>query len=212
MPPLAFTRSGAGAPLVLLHALGLSSRAWDPALPALAARFDVIAVDLPGFGDSAPLYGQAEVPPAMLAAERRGPARRPRRHRPARGRELPRRLGRAGTGRPPPGRVAHPALPGGPVAPEHPAVRRGQPAGLPLARPARDRTAVPPGELPAGPGPGPRPDPRPAYADDGRVRPRRGRVPGPLSRLRGGPGGHGPPPLPSHDAHHRPGHRGLRLT
>jgi pimeloyl-ACP methyl ester carboxylesterase len=52
---------------VLLHALGLSSRAWDPVLPALASRFDVIAVDLPGFGDSAPLYGQAEVPPAKLA-------------------------------------------------------------------------------------------------------------------------------------------------
>jgi pimeloyl-ACP methyl ester carboxylesterase len=67
MPPLAFTRSGSGAPLVLLHALGLSSRAWDPVLPALASRFDVIAVDLPGFGDSAPLYGQAEVPPAKLA-------------------------------------------------------------------------------------------------------------------------------------------------
>jgi pimeloyl-ACP methyl ester carboxylesterase len=67
MPPLAFTRSGTGAPLVLLHALGLSRRAWDPVLPALASRFDVIAVDLPGFGDSAPLYGQAEVPPAKLA-------------------------------------------------------------------------------------------------------------------------------------------------
>ena len=52
---------------MLLHALGLSRRAWDPVLPALAARFDVIAVDLPGFGDSAPLYGQAEVPPAALA-------------------------------------------------------------------------------------------------------------------------------------------------
>jgi pimeloyl-ACP methyl ester carboxylesterase len=67
MPPLAFTRSGSGAPLVLLHALGLSSQAWDPVLPTLASRFDVIAVDLPGFGDSAPLYGQAEVPPAKLA-------------------------------------------------------------------------------------------------------------------------------------------------
>jgi pimeloyl-ACP methyl ester carboxylesterase len=67
MPPLSVTRSGTGAPLVLLHALGLSRKAWDPVLPALAARFDVIAVDLPGFGDSAALYGQAEVSPAALA-------------------------------------------------------------------------------------------------------------------------------------------------
>jgi pimeloyl-ACP methyl ester carboxylesterase len=67
MPPLAFTRSGTGAPLVLLHALGLSRRSWDPVLPALAARFDVIAVDLPGFGESAPLPGPGEAPPAALA-------------------------------------------------------------------------------------------------------------------------------------------------
>ena len=72
MPPLAFTRSGTGPPLVLLHALGLSRRVWDPVLPALAARFDVIAVDLPGFGDSAPLNEQAmekqsEVSPTELA-------------------------------------------------------------------------------------------------------------------------------------------------
>lgn len=72
MTPLAVTRSGTGPPLVLLHALGLSRRAWDPVLPALTTRFDVIAVDLPGFGDSAPLDEQAidgpsEVSPAALA-------------------------------------------------------------------------------------------------------------------------------------------------
>jgi pimeloyl-ACP methyl ester carboxylesterase len=67
MSPHAFTRSGTGAPLVLLHALGLSRRSWDPVLPALASRFDVIAVDLPGFGESASLPGPGEVPPAVLA-------------------------------------------------------------------------------------------------------------------------------------------------
>jgi pimeloyl-ACP methyl ester carboxylesterase len=66
--PLAFTRCGAGAPLVLLHGLGLSRRNWDPVVPALAEQFDVIAVDLPGFGDSAPLPAPVEPSPAALAA------------------------------------------------------------------------------------------------------------------------------------------------
>jgi pimeloyl-ACP methyl ester carboxylesterase len=51
---LAYTRSGSGAPLVLLHGIGLSRRSWNPVVPALARHFDVIAVDLPGFGDSDP--------------------------------------------------------------------------------------------------------------------------------------------------------------
>jgi len=63
MSTLAYTRSGAGAPLVLLHGIGMDRRAWDPVVPALARDFDVIAVDLPGFGESAP--GRAD--PASLA-------------------------------------------------------------------------------------------------------------------------------------------------
>jgi len=39
---------------VLLHGIGLDRRSWDPVVPALARHFDVIAVDLPGFGDSIP--------------------------------------------------------------------------------------------------------------------------------------------------------------
>lgn len=64
----AFTRSGAGAPLVLLHALGLSRRAWDPVIPTLSEQFDVIAADLPGFGESSPLPPSTEPAPAALAA------------------------------------------------------------------------------------------------------------------------------------------------
>ncbi len=68
MTRLAITRSGAGEPLVLLHALGLSRRTWEPVVPELARRFDVIAVDLPGFGDSPPLPADVEATPAALAA------------------------------------------------------------------------------------------------------------------------------------------------
>ncbi len=63
-----YSRSGQGEPLVLLHALGLSRAAWEAIVPALAERFDVIAVDLPGFGASAPLPAGVEPSPAALAA------------------------------------------------------------------------------------------------------------------------------------------------
>jgi pimeloyl-ACP methyl ester carboxylesterase len=68
MTALAHTRTGAGEPLVLLHGIGSSRRAWDPVIPALAERFDVVAVDLPGFGDSEPLPPEVEPRPAALAA------------------------------------------------------------------------------------------------------------------------------------------------
>ncbi len=52
LPPLAYTRRGAGAPLVLIHALGADRRMWDPVLERVAGERDVVAVDLPGFGGS----------------------------------------------------------------------------------------------------------------------------------------------------------------
>ena len=64
MTSLAYARSGTGPPLVLLHGIGSSRQAWDPVVPALAGRFTVIAVDLPGFGDSAPLPAHVEPAPA----------------------------------------------------------------------------------------------------------------------------------------------------
>lgn len=44
--------AGEGHPVILLHGLGASSYSWRGVLPALAARFRVIAPDLPGFGRS----------------------------------------------------------------------------------------------------------------------------------------------------------------
>ncbi len=43
---------GSGPPLLLLHGLLASSNAFDSVLAPLAQSFHVIAVDLPGFGDS----------------------------------------------------------------------------------------------------------------------------------------------------------------
>ena len=45
-------REGAGAPLVLLHGIGLRWQINAPVIGRLAANFDVIACDSPGFGDS----------------------------------------------------------------------------------------------------------------------------------------------------------------
>jgi pimeloyl-ACP methyl ester carboxylesterase len=68
MTQLAFERSGTGAPMVLLHGLGMSRRVWDPVGPALAARFEVIAVDLAGHGDSESFPVDTEALPATMAA------------------------------------------------------------------------------------------------------------------------------------------------
>jgi pimeloyl-ACP methyl ester carboxylesterase len=54
-------RDGRGDPLLLLHGLGLSWRSWKPVLPLLTSRHDVIAPDLPGFGDAPPLDGPPTV-------------------------------------------------------------------------------------------------------------------------------------------------------
>ncbi len=44
------TRTGSGSPLVLVHGIGANGGTWETILPALAARREVVAVDLPGFG------------------------------------------------------------------------------------------------------------------------------------------------------------------
>jgi pimeloyl-ACP methyl ester carboxylesterase len=45
-------RFGQGEPLILLHSLGGSLVQWSPVIDRLAAEREVIAVDMPGFGES----------------------------------------------------------------------------------------------------------------------------------------------------------------
>jgi 4,5:9,10-diseco-3-hydroxy-5,9,17-trioxoandrosta-1(10),2-diene-4-oate hydrolase len=47
-----YVRAGSGPAVVLLHGLASSIYTWKDVLPALAADHDVVALDLPGFGDS----------------------------------------------------------------------------------------------------------------------------------------------------------------
>ncbi|WP_456696622.1 alpha/beta fold hydrolase [Aeromicrobium sp. P5_D10] len=49
---LVYTRKGSGEPLVLIHGIGHRRQAWDPVFETLAESYDVIAVDLSGFGES----------------------------------------------------------------------------------------------------------------------------------------------------------------
>jgi pimeloyl-ACP methyl ester carboxylesterase len=45
-------RRGSGEPLVLIHGIGHRWQAWEPVLDVLSPHHEVIAIDLPGFGDS----------------------------------------------------------------------------------------------------------------------------------------------------------------
>ena len=56
-----FIRRGSGKPLLLLHGIGGSWRSWQTILDGLAQGREVIAVDLPGFGDTPPLAGRVTI-------------------------------------------------------------------------------------------------------------------------------------------------------
>lgn len=47
-----YHRSGRGSPLVLMHGYLLSHWSWRALIPGLAQDHDVIAIDLPGYGES----------------------------------------------------------------------------------------------------------------------------------------------------------------
>ena len=48
-----YLTAGRGEPVILLHGYTQTSGMWRPIIPVLAERFQVIAPDLPGIGDSA---------------------------------------------------------------------------------------------------------------------------------------------------------------
>jgi pimeloyl-ACP methyl ester carboxylesterase len=56
-----YIRRGAGKPLLLLHGIGGSWRSWQTIIEDLAAEREVIAVDLPGFGNTPPLAGPVTI-------------------------------------------------------------------------------------------------------------------------------------------------------
>ncbi|MFF6948615.1 alpha/beta fold hydrolase [Streptomyces iakyrus] len=64
--PLASSRLGAGAPLVVIRQL--DREGWTPVIDLLSNERDVVAVDLPGFGDSPSLRdGTTPTVPALAA-------------------------------------------------------------------------------------------------------------------------------------------------
>jgi hypothetical protein len=54
-------RRGSGRPLLLVHGLGAGWQSWTPILDELAEHREVIAVDLPGFGETTPLTGEVSI-------------------------------------------------------------------------------------------------------------------------------------------------------
>lgn len=62
--------AGAGEPLLLIHGVGLRAEAWGPQITALAVSHRVIAVDMPGHGDSDPLPEGAWLPDYVAWAAR----------------------------------------------------------------------------------------------------------------------------------------------
>lgn len=63
-----YLRQGTGQPLLLIH--GISNlHNWDPVLAQLTGQRDVIAVDLPGFGQTPPLPGEVTVAALTDAVE-----------------------------------------------------------------------------------------------------------------------------------------------
>ena len=68
MGDIAVLRAGRGHPVLLLHGLGATKASFLPTVAALAGAFRVVALDLPGFGDSVMPLGAAYDPPFFARA------------------------------------------------------------------------------------------------------------------------------------------------
>jgi pimeloyl-ACP methyl ester carboxylesterase len=65
---LSIVEAGTGPPVLAIHGLGATKGSFVPTLAALSDRYRVIALDLPGFGDSDKPIGAAYDPPFFARA------------------------------------------------------------------------------------------------------------------------------------------------
>lgn len=49
---VSYLEAGEGTPLVLIHGVGMNAESWAPQMAALQSSFRVIAIDMPGHGES----------------------------------------------------------------------------------------------------------------------------------------------------------------
>jgi pimeloyl-ACP methyl ester carboxylesterase len=66
---LAFHEEGSGPPVVMIHGFGGSKAVWQTQIPDFSRRYRVIALDLPGHGDSPRPEGDGHYSPARCAVE-----------------------------------------------------------------------------------------------------------------------------------------------
>jgi pimeloyl-ACP methyl ester carboxylesterase len=68
--PVGLTVQGEGHPLLLLHGIGRDRADWAGAVPLLAARFTVYALDVEGFGESKPWHDHVSLESMATMARR----------------------------------------------------------------------------------------------------------------------------------------------